>query len=135
MTEATRRAIRIEQGTDDGFSFILKDNGGSPIDLIAENAQFRMRVKTDYSLSAITILTFSSTGVPNSNIVIQPGGITGKVQVNISPSDTIALTLTDESTAYFYDIEVTLDATSTQRLFKGDFTLFKELATPDSDFV
>lgn len=94
-----------------------------------------MRVKSDYSLGAITYLSLSSTGTPNSRIVIQPGAVTGKVQVNVTAADTIALTLSEEQTTYVYDIEADLNATGIQRLYKGEFNLFKELTTPDSDFI
>lgn len=134
MAEATRRTLNVEQGTKFSFSFIVKDSGSSPIDLVAENAIVRMRVKTDHTFGGITILTLSSTGTPNNNIIIQPGAVTGKVQVDINAADTIALSLAQEATSYFYDIEIDLTTTGTQRLYKGDFIVLKELTTPDSDF-
>lgn len=135
MTQASTRTLDVEQGTDYTFSFLVKDSSGSPIDLLSENTVVRMRVKTDYSLAAITILTMSSTGTPNSNIVIHQGAVTGNITVSVPATDTIALTLSEEQTSYVYDIEAELDSTGTQRLFKGDFNVFKENAAPDSDFV
>lgn len=135
MAQAPRRNIDVEQGTDYNFSFIVQDSGGSPISLVTESAVARMRVRTDYSLAGITILSFSSTGTPNSQIVIEPGGITGKVQVNIPAADTQALTLSQEATIYVYDIEVDLTTTGIQRAYKGLFTVYKEITTPDTDFV
>lgn len=135
MTQAVSRNFDVEQGTDWKFEFFIRDSGGSPIDLIAESAQIRMRVKSDYTLGAITYLSLSSTGTPNSRIVIQPGAVTGKVQVNVTAADTIALTLSEEQTTYVYDIEADIAATGIQRLYKGEFNLFKELTTPDSDFI
>lgn len=135
MAQASTRTLDVEQGTDYTFSFIVKDSGGSPIDLIAENTEVRMRVKTDYSLGAITILTLSSTGTPNSNITLHVAAVTGNITVTVPKADTIALTLSEEQTSYVYDIEAELDSTGTQRLYKGDFNIFKENATPDSDFV
>ena len=135
MAQAPRRNIDVEQGTAFNFSFIVQDSGGSPISLVTESAVVRMRVKTDYSLGGITVLSFSSTGTPNAQIDIEPGGVTGKVQVNILPSDTQALTLTQEATIYVYDIEIDLTTTGIQRAYKGLFTVYKEITTPDSDFV
>lgn len=135
MAQASTRTLDVEQGTDYTFSFIVKDSGGSPIDLVTENTVVRMRVKSDYSLGAITILTMSSTGTPNSNIGIHVGAITGNITVTIPKEDTIALTLSEEQTSYVYDIEAELDTTGNQRLYKGDFNIYKENATPDSDFI
>lgn len=135
MAQAPRRNIDVEQGTDYNFSFIVQDSGGSPISLVTESAVVRMRVKTDYSLGAITVLSFSSTGTPNSQIVLEPGGVTGKIQVNFLPSDTQALTLSQEATIYVYDIEVDLTTTGIQRAYRGLLTVYKEVTTPDSDFV
>jgi len=135
MAQANTRQLDVEQGTDYTFSFLVKDSGGSPIDLVSENTEVRMRVKTDYSLGAITILTLSSTGTPNSRISIHQGAVTGNITVSIPKEDTTALTLSEEQTSYVYDIEAELDSTGAQRLYKGDFNVYKENATPDSDFV
>jgi hypothetical protein len=135
MAQAPRRNIDVEQGTDYSFSFLVQDSGGSPIDLTTELAEVRMRVKTDYSLGGITVLTFSSTGTPNSLINIEPGGVTGKVEVTIPASETQSLTLTQEANLYVYDIELTLTTTGIQRAYKGIFTVYKEITTPDTDFV
>lgn len=135
MTQATTRNLEVEQGTDYTFSFLVKDSGGSAIDLVSENAVVRMRVKTDYSFGGVTVLSFSSTGTPNNQILIHNGAVTGNITILILPSDTIGLSLSEEQTDYAYDIEVDLDATGTQRLYKGTFSVFKEITTPDSDFV
>lgn len=135
MAQANTKDLDVEQGTDFTFSFLVKDSGGSPIDLVAENAVVRMRVKTDYTLGGITVLTASSTGTPNSYISIHEAAVTGNITVSIPASETINnFTLSQESTAYVYDIEVELDTTGIQRLYKGNFTLYKELTTPDADF-
>lgn len=135
MAEATTRNLDVEQGTDYSFSFIVKDSGGSPIDLALENAIARMRIKTDYTLGGITMLTLSSTGTPNSFISIQPGAVTGKIQVDVPATETIAnFVLSQAATVYVYDLEIELDTTGIQRAYKGNFTLHKELTTPDSDF-
>ncbi len=135
MAQASTRTLDVEQGTDYPFSFIVRDNDGVAIDLVTENAEVRMRVKTDYSLGAITILTMSSTGTPNSYFTIHEGAITGNITLNLPKEDTTALTLSTAETSYVYDIEITLDTTGTKRLLKGDFNVFKENATPNSDFT
>lgn len=135
MAQATRRNIDVEQGTDYTFSFIVQDSGGSAIDLTTEAAVARMRVKTDYSLGGITVMSFSSTGTPNSLISLQPGGVTGKVQVSIPAATTQALTLTQEANVYVYDIEISLTTTGIVRAYKGILTVYKEITTPDTDFV
>ena len=135
MTQATRRTLNVEQGTDYVFSFIVKDSGGSPIDLLLENTEVRMRIKTDHSFGAITVMTLSSTGTPNQFIMLHVAAVTGNITVSIPASETITnFTLGQEINNYVYDIEAELDTTGTQRLFKGEFNLFKELATPDTDF-
>lgn len=136
MTQATTRNLDVEQGTDYTFSFIVKDSGGSPIDLVAENAVVRMRVKTDHTFGGITVLTASSTGTPNSYITLHAAAVTGNITVALPASETITnFSLGQEETNYVYDIEAELDTTGTQRLYKGTFNLFKELATPDTDFA
>lgn len=136
MTQANRRTIEVEQGTDYTFSFIVKDSGGSPIDLLAENAVVRMRVKTDYSFGGITVLTLSSSGTPNSFITVHAGAVTGNITVNIPATETITnFSLSQEVNNYVYDIEATLDSTGIVRLYKGEWNLYKEVTTPDADFV
>ena len=136
MAQAPRRTIDVEQGTDYSFSFIVKDSGGSPIDLGAESAEVRMRVKTDYSYGGITVLSASSTGTPNSYITIEPGGVTGKIQVDLPATETSTnFSLGQEVNNYVYDIEVTLTTTGIQRAYKGEFNVYKEITAPDSDFV
>jgi hypothetical protein len=136
MTVATTRNLDVEQGTDYTFSFLVRDSGGSPIDLLAENAEVRMRVKTDYSFGGITVLTASSTGTPNSYISIHEAAVTGNITVAIPASETITnFSLGQEINTYSYDIEAELDSTGIVRLYKGEFTLYKELTTPDSDFT
>lgn len=128
--------LNVPQGVDYSFSFIVKDSGGSPIDLGTENAEIRMRVKTDYSFGGITVLSASSTGTPNSYITLQPGAITGKVQVDIPATETtLNFSLSQEITSYVYDIEASLDTTGIQRLYQGEFNLSKELTAPNSDFT
>ena len=135
MAQAPTRNINVEQGTDYSFSFLVKDSGGSPINLTAETAEFRMRIKTDYTLGGITMLTLSSTGTPNSHIEVEPGAVTGLVKVNVPATETIAnFVLSQEETNYVYDIEFETISYGIQRCYKGAFNLFKELATPDSDF-
>lgn len=135
MTQATKRNFDVEQGTKWVFSFIVKDSGGSPIDLIADLAEVRMRVKTDYSFGGVTVLTASSTGTPNSFITIHEAAITGNITVTIPASETILnFALSQEITNYVYDIEVETTTLDIQRLWKGEWNLFKELATPDTDF-
>jgi len=135
MAQATIRNFDVEQGTQHKFSFIVEDSGGSAIDLVADNAEVRMRVKTDYSFGGITVLTASSTGTPNSYITIHDAAITGNVTVTIPPTETIAnFTLGEEITSYVYDVEIESDSLDIQRLWKGEWNLFKELTTPDSDF-
>ena len=136
MTQANRRTIEVEQGTDYTFSFIVKDSGGSPIDLLAENATVRMRVKTDYSVGGITVLTLSSTGTPNAFITLHEAAVTGNITVNIPATETITnFSLSQEVNNYVYDIEATLDSTGIVRLYKGEWNLYKEVTTPDADFV
>lgn len=135
MAQAPRRNIDVEQGCDYEFSFLVQDSGGSPISLATENAKVRMRVKTDYSLGGLTVLSFSSTGTPNSNIVLEEGAQTGKVTVNINAADTQALTLTQEANIYVYDVEIEGDTFGIQRGYKGLLTVYKEITTPDADFV
>jgi len=136
MTQATKRNFDVEQGTKFEFSFIVKDSTGSPINLIADNAEVRMRVKTDYSFGGITVLTASSTGTPNTFITIHEAAITGNITVVIPASETILnFSLSKEETNFVYDIELEADSVNIQRLFKGEFNLFKELTTPDSDFT
>lgn len=135
MAEATTRNLDVEQGTDQSFSFLVQDSGGSPINLTAENGIVRMKVKTDYTLGGITMLTLSSTGIPNTFIDIEPGAVTGLVKVNVPATETIAnFVLSAASTVYVYDIELESDSYGIQRLYKGNFTLHKELTAPDSDF-
>ena len=136
MAQATIRNFDNEQGTEIKFSFVVQDNDGSPIDLVTDNAEVRMRVKTDYSFGGITVLTASSTGTPNSYITIHEAAVTGNVTVTIPPSETIAnFALGQELTSYVYDIEIESDSLNIKRLYKGEWNLFKELATPDSDFT
>lgn len=135
MTQATVRNFDNEQGTQIKFSFIVQDSGGSPIDLLADNAEVRMRVKTDYSFGGITVLTASSTGTPNTYITLHEAAVTGNVTVTIPASETIVnFSLGQEVTNYVYDLEIQSDSLNIQRLYKGEWNLFKELATPDSDF-
>ncbi len=136
MAQATVRNFDVEQGTQWRFSFIVKDSGGSPIDLLADNAEVRMRVKTDYSFGGITAMTASSTGTPNTYITIHEAAVTGNVTVTVPPSETILnFALGQEITAYVYDVEIESDSLDIQRLYKGEWNLFKELTTPDSDFT
>jgi len=136
MAQAAIKNFDVEQGTQHKFSFIVQDSGGSPIDLVTDNAEVRMRVKTDYSFGGITALTASSTGTPNSYIEIHVAAVTGNVTVTIPASETIAnFALGDEVTSYVYDIEVESDSLNIQRLYKGEWNLYKELTTPDSDFT
>jgi len=135
MTQAVRRTLDVEQGTDYTFSFIVQDSGGSPIDLVAENTEVRMRVKSDHSFGGITLLTLSSTGTPNSYIELHVAAVTGNITVNIPATETITnFSLGEEVNNYSYDIEAELDTTGIQRLYKGEFNVYKELTTPDSDF-
>lgn len=135
MTQATRRTLDVEQGTDYVFSFIVKDSGGSPIDLIAEATEVRMRVKTDHTLGGITMLTLSSTGTPNSFITLHVAAVTGNVTVSIPATETITnFTLNQEVNNFVWDLEAELTSTGIQRLWKGEFNLYKEITTPDSDF-
>ena len=135
MAQATTRTLDVEQGTDYTFSFLVKDSGGSPIDLLAESTEVRMRIKTDHTFGGITVMTLSSTGTPNSFIALHVAAITGNITVSIPAAETINnFSLGQEINNYVYDIEAELDTTGIQRLFKGEFNLFKELATPDSDF-
>jgi len=135
MTQATRRTLDVEQGTDYTFSFLVKDSGGSPIDLVTENAEVRMRVKTDYSFGGVTLLTLSSTGTPNSYITIHQAAVTGNITVSIPASESITnFTVGEEVNNYVYDIEAELDTTGIIRLYKGEFNMYKEITTPDTDF-
>ncbi len=136
MAQATVRNFDVEQGTQWRFSFILKDSGGSAIDLVADNAEVRMRVKTDYSFGGISVLSASSTGTPNSYIIIHEAAVTGNITVIIPPTETVLnFSLGQEINNYVYDIEVESDSLVIQRVYKGEWNLFKELTTPDSDFT
>jgi hypothetical protein len=136
MAQATIRNFDVEQGTQWKFSFIVKDSGGSAIDLLADNAEVRMRIKTDYTFGGLTVLTASSTGTPNSYIAIHAAAVTGNVTVTIPPSETISnFTLGQELTTYVWDIEIESDSLDIQRLYKGEWNLYKELTTPDADFT
>lgn len=136
MAQATIRNFDVEQGTRWRFQFIVKDSNDSPIDLIADNAEVRMRIKTDYSFGGITVLSASSTGTPNSFIVIHEAAVTGSITVIIPPSETILnFSLGQEINNYVYDIEVESDSLDILRLYKGEWNLFKELTTPDLDFA
>ena len=80
MAQAAIKNFDVEQGTQHKFSFIVQDSGGSPIDLVTDNAEVRMRVKTDYSYGGITVMTASSTGTPNSYITIHETISSGLLQ-------------------------------------------------------
>jgi tRNA threonylcarbamoyladenosine modification (KEOPS) complex Pcc1 subunit len=114
MAAATHNFL-IEQGTTFTKSFIWKDSAGDVINLTGFTA--RMQFRQNVSSSSILL----SATTENSKIVIT--GAEGKVTINLSASDTAALTF---STAV-YDLELISSASEVTRLVGGTVTLSLEV--------
>lgn len=103
----------IEQGATLKTDFIWKDETGSVVDLTGGTARMQIRP----SLSSETIVLELTT--ENGGLVI--GGETGKVTMNISASQSSAITR-----GGVYDLEVVVGPVVT-RLLQGVVSISKEV--------
>lgn len=114
MAAATHNFL-IEQGTTFTKSFIWKDSAGDVINLTGFTARMQFR----QNISSSSILLSATT--ENSKIVIT--GAEGKVTINLSASDTAALTFITA----VYDLELISSASEVTRLVGGTVTLSLEV--------
>jgi tRNA threonylcarbamoyladenosine modification (KEOPS) complex Pcc1 subunit len=104
--------IEIEQGATFNLELIYEDDEGTPINLTGMTARMQLR-RTYNSPDALISLT-----TENSRITITP--LLGKIVLNISATDTAALTGSG-----VYDLEL-VNASVVNRILEGSFKICLE---------
>lgn len=102
----------IEQGATFGHTLTLKDSSGSVVNLTGYTAaEMDLRLNPDSTTSVATLT------VANGRITL--GASAGTVTLNISASDTAALTASEG----VYDLEITDAQSNIFRILEGTYTI------------
>lgn len=130
---AGKYSFTIEQGATLDFEVQYRDGNSDPIDLTSYTG--KMQIRSSYSGSGITYLTFTSSlgdtynktsgntflSFSGSNLTTPP--TSGSIGIYAGWEVTDALTFTDEA---FYDLEITSGSIRT-RLLEGRVKLDKQV--------
>lgn len=107
--------LTIYQGATLGLVLTWKDENETPIDLTGYTARLQARESVDASTSFISLTT------ENSGIAL--GGNAGTITLNMSATDTAALT----ETSGMYDLELVSGGGQVTRLLQGALLVNKEV--------
>lgn len=107
-----------EQGTDFNPTFILRNPDRSYFDLTGYTARMQVRASFDSDEVLISLTTV------NGKLVISAPG---RIQLNLAPADTSALSFTGEALSAIYDIEVISGTGKVTRVAQGAFNISREV--------
>ena len=112
---ASMHNFTCDQGATFSREIILKDSGGTVIDITGATAEMDVREKVN---STTTLVELSTS---NGRIVVD--GPNGKLTLTIAAADTALLT----TLCAVYDLKITYISGEVARLLEGTFTLDLEV--------
>jgi hypothetical protein len=121
LTVDPQNNIEIDRGDGESITFSVVDAAGAALSVAGWSFAFTVKQGIDDDILAAKFQKLSAGGL---GITVQPGGVTGKVVVQLADADTQAL-----AGAYVYDLQG-YDGTYTHTVAKGRFRVSKDVTTP-----
>lgn len=121
---AVDKDIVIDQGSEYIEHFLIKDAGGTPIDLVAGSYTARMKVKRDFNAGSATVIDLTTA---NGRLELHRDGLVGRLSIVLTAPDTDSITIKGRVLDCVYDLELVDGSSVPLRLYDGTLQFIKNI--------